>query len=81
MMAVFLFCGGSELSEFVSVPVIPSLRVPAYKSDEGPSALTHRPPVPALSLLLYAHTATGKTVDKHHTEKEMRKTESQNNLM
>ncbi|XP_003448037.2 beta-crystallin B1 isoform X2 [Oreochromis niloticus] len=58
MMGVFLFCGGCELSEFVSVSIIPSLWAPAYKSDEGPRALSHRPPVSGLSLLLYAHTAT-----------------------
>lgn len=74
MMGVFLFCGGCELSEFVSVSIIPSLWAPAYKSDEGPRALSHRPPVSGLSLLLYAHTATGKTVDKH-TEQN-RKTET-----
>lgn len=65
MMGVFLFCGGCELSEFVSVSIIPSLWAPAYKSHEGPCALSHRPPVSGPSLFLYAHTATGKTVDKH----------------
>lgn len=70
MMGVFLFCGGCELSEFVSVSIIPSLWAPAYKSDEGPRALSHRPPVSGLSLLLYAHTATGKTVDKHTEQKD-----------
>ncbi|XP_044045603.1 crystallin, beta B1, like 2 isoform X1 [Siniperca chuatsi] len=58
MMGVFLFCGGCELSEFVSVSIIPSLWAPAYKSGEGPGTLSHRPPVSAPSLLLYAHTAT-----------------------
>ncbi|XP_051239996.1 crystallin, beta B1, like 2 isoform X1 [Dicentrarchus labrax] len=58
MMGVFLFCGGCELSEFVSVSIIPSLWAPAYKSVEGPAALSHRPPVSPPSLLLYAHTAT-----------------------
>uniref|UniRef100_A0A8D3CC22 Crystallin, beta B1, like 2 n=1 Tax=Scophthalmus maximus TaxID=52904 RepID=A0A8D3CC22_SCOMX len=58
MMGVFLFCGGCGLSEFASVFVIPSLWAPADKSSEGPGALPHRPPAPALSLLLYAHTAT-----------------------
>ncbi len=70
MMGVFLFCGGCELSEFVSVSIIPSLWAPAYKSAEGPGALSHRPPVSALSLLLYPHTATGKTVNKHLPERE-----------
>lgn len=73
MMGVFLFCGGCELSEFVSVSIIPSLWAPAYKSDEGPRALSHRPPVSGLSLLLYAHTATGKTVDKHTEQNRNRK--------
>lgn len=50
--------------------LIPSLWAPAYKSAGGPGALSHRPPVSAPSLLLYAHTATGKTVDKHLTERE-----------
>uniref|UniRef100_UPI0037E79A85 crystallin, beta B1, like 2 n=1 Tax=Semicossyphus pulcher TaxID=241346 RepID=UPI0037E79A85 len=58
MMGVFLFCGGCELSDFVSVSIIPSLWAPAYKSLNGPGALSHRAPVSALSLLLYAHTAT-----------------------
>lgn len=65
MMGVFLFCGGCELSEFVSVSIIPSLWAPAYKSCQGPNAPSHRPPVPAPCLLFHAHTATGKTVDKH----------------
>ncbi|XP_053273457.1 LOW QUALITY PROTEIN: crystallin, beta B1, like 2 [Pleuronectes platessa] len=58
MMGVFLFCGGCELSEFVSVSIIPSLWAPAYKSHKGLGALSHRPPVPAQSLHFYAHTAT-----------------------
>lgn len=56
MMGVFLFCGGCELSDFVSVSVIPSLRVPAYKRGRGPGALSHRPPVPAPCLLLFTHS-------------------------
>ncbi|KAM3864534.1 LOW QUALITY PROTEIN: crystallin, beta B1, like 2 [Diretmus argenteus] len=55
MMGVFLFCGGCELSEFVSVSIIPSLWAPAYKSHEGPDT-THRPAVSAQSPFL--HTAT-----------------------
>lgn len=73
MMGVFLFCGGCELSEFVSVSIIPSLWAPAYKSGQGPSAPSHRPPVSAPCLLLYAHTATGKTVDKHLRQGEKKR--------
>ncbi|KAM9313947.1 LOW QUALITY PROTEIN: crystallin, beta B1, like 2 [Pholidichthys leucotaenia] len=59
MMGLFLFCGGCELSEFVSVSVIPTPFASAYKSEQGgPGALSHRPPSSGLSPLLYAHTAT-----------------------
>lgn len=68
----FLFCGGCGLSEFVSVSIIPSRWAPAYKSHGGPCTLTHRPPVPVPSLLLHAHTATGKTVDQRHRKQGSR---------
>lgn len=67
MMGVFLFCGACELSDFVSLPVIPSLQLPAYiKGGRGPGALSHRAPVPEPCLLIFhAVTAAGKTVDNH----------------